>query len=557
MTHELPTRARRLSKLVAVTGALAAYVAITAFLAHRYSDLPPSAQSRFEVRGGWIYRDGEKFLVKGVGWDPTRPGELPWTRRRAPELIEEDFARIRAARFNTIRSWEVLSAVELAAAERQGLAVLQGIWVKPDGPFADPAFRRSQLERVANAVRASRGSRAVIAYLVMNEPEPAHVLAEGVDVTRSFLRELAATVRREDEGALVAFSSWPGLEFLDEPSLDFVAANLYPFRPSSLIESIGYGGMVRLWKRLPAGNRPLLVTEFGISVAPSSPLPDGPGGATEAEQARALPQLAEAIVRNGAAGSAAFMWIDGWWKNSDAPGDENTRNPNDGEEWFGLVAMESLSDSSGRARPVLRAMADWNRAVLTLPHDGPVSSREVEVEAHVEEEGARIEVSIDGAAATVVPVVREGPWLRGRIGLAAQARGPQRLLFRIIGPDDETWKISERVVVPPGEGVSLKLRALTTGSPRRVAAQVTDRQGRPLAGAVVRISVAEPSREFDEALRLETNARGEAFADIDLPPAPGFAVVAGAVEGSGDEAPLAMDAQMLSRASERITAESR
>jgi hypothetical protein len=549
MTFELPTRGRRVRRLLAMAGALAAYVAVTTFLAHRYSGLPASGPRRCEVIGGSLYKDGEKFLVKAVGWDPSLPGELPWKRQRSVHRFEEEFARIRAAGFNAVRTWEVLSAVELAAAERHGLAVLQGIWVDRDGAFSDPEFRRRELEKVAGAVRASRSNRAVLAYLVMNEPRPEHVLAEGLEATRSFLKEIAAVVRREDPGALVSFSSWPGLEFLDEPSFDVVAVNLYPFRPSSILDAIGYAGMVKLWKRLHAGKRPLLVTEFGVSVAPNRPLPDGPGGASEAEQAEILPRLAESIVRGGAGGGAVFMWNDGWWKNADAPGDENTHDPDDGEEWFGLIAMESLSDVRGRRRPALQAITEWNRAVLTLPQDGSVRSREVEVEAHVEAEGARIEVSVNGTEPITVPVVREGLWLRGRLGLAARARGPQRLRFTILGPDDRPWKVSERVVVPPGEGPSLTLRADSVGSTRRVVAKVTDSEGRPLAGAVVRIGAAEPSRRFNRTFRLETDGGGEAWAEIQLPPAPGFILVAAALEGAPGDPPLAMDAVVLGSAS--------
>jgi len=540
----LPTQARRLKRLLGVLVVLGVYVGLTAVLARRYLEVPQGGDRRCELRGGWLYRDGEKFLVKGVGYDPSRPGELPWARRRSVALLESDLARIRAAGFNTIRTWETLSRDELAATERQGLAVIQGIWIDPEGDFADAAFRRRAVEKVENLVRETRRSNAVIAYLVMNEPRPAEALKAGEEVTRSFLKELAATVRDLDPEVPVTFASWPGAEFLDDPAFPLVAANLHPFRPRALLEALGYQGMVRLWKQM-AGERALLVTEYGVSVSPVEPGPDAPGGATEEEQEEALPRLAESIVRAGAAGGCLFMWIDGWWKNDDRPGDEMLHDLDDGEEWFGLNAMESIDDRLGRARPALEAMRAWNRAVLTLPADGAIASREVEVEAWVEDGGeVVVEASINGSEPVLVPVVREGPWIRGRLGLLSRAEGPQRIRF-VISSGEDTLARTERIVVPPGQGPTLHLSAPGEGEERVVIARVRDGKGRPLAGVSVRFAVTESSRRFDRTVERTTDAQGEARLPVKMPPSPAVLLVAAGLRSRPEDPPLALVALLL------------
>lgn len=529
-------------------GALSVYVGIIFSLAWRYAVLPEqTGEARCEVRDGWFYRGGEKFLVKAVGYDPARPGELPWARERSRELLDEDFAGMRAAGFNTVRTWEPLTKDELSTARRHGLAVIQGVWVDPEGDFADPAFRKAAVERVAEVARGVQGHPATVAWLVMNEPRPATVLAEGLEPTRLLLRELAQAVRANDPGVPVGFASWPGLEMLDEPSLDFVAANLYPFRPGRLLDSVGYAGMVRLWKQELAGSRPLLVSEFGISVAPGAPAPDAPGGVTEAEQGDALPRLADDVLRAGAAGEAVFMWNDGWWKNAEQPGDEQTHDPNDGEEWFGLHAMDTLTDDAGRPRPALEAMRTFNRAVLTLPADGPVATREIEIEAHVEEPGAlRVEASINGAAAVVVPTVREGPWVRGRMGLLASATGAQRVEIAIFGPDGGSDGLAarfERVVVPVGEGPTVELSAGGEGEGRSVTARVLDVAGKPAVGVPVRLALSEPTRRFDKAVELVTDAAGEARLEVYVPS--DVVLLATAAVREGQDPPLALDTVLL------------
>jgi hypothetical protein len=531
-------------RLLLLAGFLGAYVAATAVLALRYVGRG-AVISPWEARAGWLYRDGSKLLWKAVGWDPTRPGELPWLRRPSLAEVDDDFARIRAAGFNGIRTWTPLSEDELRLAERHGLAVLQGIWVDRRGRFSDPGFRKRERDKVGSAVRASRQSPSVIGYLVLNEPPADHVLAEGIDATRAFLRELAQTVRRLHPGALVSFASWPGLEFLDDPALDVVAVNLYPFRPTALLRALGYAGMVRLWKHLLASERPLLVTEYGGSVAPAASAMESGLAMTEATQARMLPRLADSILRSGAAGAAVFQWSDGWWKNADRPGDEQAHDEDDPEEWFGLVAFGGPGDRRGRARPALAAMQAWNRAVLTLPRDGPISNRTAEVEVFTEEEGAlRVEASANGGAPVAVPLARKGPWLRGHLVLPARASGPQRVVFAIVGPGGVVSR-AERILLLPGDAPALSLSVEGRGARRAVVARVRDGRGRPIAGAEVRVAIADASQRHDRSYTLVSDGAGEARVDVLLPPPPAIALLAGAVRGREEEPPLAIDARLV------------
>jgi hypothetical protein len=537
MALALPSRGRSLRRLGALLGALLLYVVATYLVARRYQEIGDLGRTaRVEVRGGWFYRGGEKLLLNAVGYDPSRPGELPWERQHSSERLEADLLRIRAAGFDGVRVWESMTVEELDIAERLEVSVIQGIWVDPDGDFADPAFRAAAVQRAHDAATAASGQRAVVAWLLMNEPRPDAVRKAGLDATRSLLRELATAVRLADPGVPVGFASWPGLEALDEPSLDFVAANLYPFRPSGLVETVGYAGMVSLWKRERAPTRPLLVSEYGLSVAPLPPLPDAPGGLDEQQQADRLPAMADDISRAGAGGSALFMWIDGWWKNNEAAGDEKTHDPADGEEWFGLVAMEDLNDVEGRERPALAAMKVRNRAILTLPFDGAVPGREVELEAHVQVDGELwFEVGINGGPAQVVPSVREGGWLRARQGLLAQAAGPQELDIAVVGASGEVARWARRVS-PPGQELTLELDQAGGD----VVVRVRDGAGQPVPDVLVRLSLSEATRRYDRVIAAQTGADGTVSVPVEVPDDVLALLVAGAV---GEEAapPLALD----------------
>lgn len=546
MSLKLPTRKKRLGRLLVVVAALTAYVAGAAALSTRMG-LPERIDGkRCTTLDGWLYCSGQKFLVKAVGWDPTRPGKLPWDGERSAALVDLDFQGIRAAGFNTIRTWEALTPDELAAAEKHDLAVLQGIWVEPTGDFSDSVFRREQLAKVKHVARYSHESPAILAYLVMNEPAPDHLLQIGLDTSKNFLLEIAATIRREDPGALVSFSSWPGLEFFDVPDLDFVAVNLHPFRPRVLIDAIGYDGMVRLWKTLLAGERPLLITEYGISVAPKEAVDNEPGGATEAQQARDLPRLAEAIVRSGGAGSATFMWIDGWWKNADGAGDEHTHDPEDGEEWFGLRSMERIGDKEGRARPALSSMRRWNRAVLTSPADWDVASaatKRVEIEIYLEQDLLELSLraSLDGDTPVVVPIVQNGNWIRGELNFSSP---PTRLGLELFskGKRIADW---QRRLYSDLEGLTLDLSVIAGDQGPIAVALLRDKSGRGVAGVPIRLAFTDASSRFDRLTVVTTDEIGEVRIAIELPPAPAHLLVVAALRDGDDEPPVAMAAKVV------------
>ncbi|MFO7654950.1 MAG: hypothetical protein R6X25_14200 [Candidatus Krumholzibacteriia bacterium] len=542
-----PRRRGGLRRVLGVALLIVAYAAVIATAVVRdYASLPALQRPRAEVRGDWIFRGGEKFLVKGVGWDPARPGELPWERTLDPKAVDEDFRRIREAGFNTIRTWDALTAEELTLAERHDLAVLQGIWVDPQGDFGDPGFRSRALARVREVVAYSRESNAVVGYLVMNEPTPGHVLDQGIDGTRALLREIAVAVRHLDPGALVSFSNWPGAEMLREETLDFQSANLYPFRPGILVDAVGYEGMVRLWSSGLSGDRPLLVTEFGQSVAPAARAgPDGPGGVDEAEHAEIMPRLAEAIVAGGGAGGAAFMWNDGWWKDNDRPGDENVHDPDDPEEWFGLLAMDEIGDRRGRERPALQALREWNRAVFTLPRSGSLPSRQVDVEIHHPSRAeALVSCSIDGGPELEVPVVREGDWLRGRLGLPVAAKEPVRLDLAL-RDGLETVVRTRRTVVPPAAQIDLDLTVNGQGSWRELVVRARNSRAEPVTDREVILVVTDASRYADVVHRLITDATGTVRQPVRLPLPPGVALAVAAIREDGAP-PRALTYQFLS-----------
>jgi hypothetical protein len=496
------------------------------------------------IRDGQFLVGGEPFLVKAVGWDPARPGELPWTRTPDPALVEEDFVRIRRAGFNTIRSWAPLSDAELRLAHEQRLRVLQGIWTAPDADFRDAGVRRRTLDQVRRVVETARWSPAVLGYLVMNEPRAAAVARAGLEASASFLREVAATVRALDPGTPVGYASWPGLEALDDELLDFVAFNLYPHRPRAVMDELGLVGYVRLLGETVARGRPLLVSEFGVSVSEARVA--GRGGASEREQADLLVDLAGRFAEAGVAGTALFQWNDGWWKNFDRPGDENEHDPADPEEWFGLLRFEGPEDRAGRPRPALAAITRANRAIVVEPRSGevpPLGAR-VRIQAGervtlvAEIDARRLEVPLRSAERGWYEGVLPVPAEEARLDVRLEVRGAdgdlirrERRLLRVGRGPGQVVLSPARQVIRPGApfAVEVELRGARGRRTLTVAAYTEDRHNeervpvRPGRDGRARIRLTAPSEEtllalvaFEDDPALPPAERGSARAVVEV-----------------------------------------
>jgi hypothetical protein len=101
------------------------------------------------------------------------------------------------------------------------------------------------------------------------------------------------------------------------------------------------GWVEELKQRYP--DKPLLLTETGLSVAPNAthvgPPNYGYGGNTATEQATGIISHLEDIktANMKIAGACIHEYLDAWWKFG--LDDSFTQDPSDIEEWFGLVKM--------------------------------------------------------------------------------------------------------------------------------------------------------------------------------------------------------------------------
>ncbi len=360
---------------------------------HGGEDESESTRHDYSVEGRFILKNGTPLNICGVVYVPGYPGYLPWELEDADELpdqllssIGEDIASIKMMGANTIRFWSTIRQLYVVLSEVGDLNFIQTISIDGDFPdFQNSVFKenlkahfRETVDRIYSVF--THNDPPLIAFLIGNELSSASIeatdaahpeitgytgthITTGNDLTatEAFLAEMAdylKTYEQENFGrvTLVSYANYLyTADIIDTPFLDFRCHNVYTYdipyvrpgtAPGSHTGTLYQGWLEELLSRYPY--LPLLVTETGLSVSPNAPHSGPPhygyGGNTEEEQATCLVQ--SIIDVNSTilplAGLCIHEYLDAWWKFGLE--DSYTQDPDDVEEWFGLVRIVEEGD---------------------------------------------------------------------------------------------------------------------------------------------------------------------------------------------------------------------
>ena len=289
----------------------------------------PRGISKIEARGKFFFAGADKVLLKGVSYGPFAPDEHGVQFPDAPRMAA-DFELMRELGANTLRTFTVPPRWMLDLAAWAGLRIIVGIPWAEHVCFLDSDSVMDEIRRsVTDTVLACADHPAVAAYLVGNEIPPDIVRYYGAKRVSAFLRELVALVRANDPGTLVGYANFPSTEYLETGFTDFLAFNVYLHRQDDFRRYL-----YRLHSL--AGNRPLVLTEFGMDS-----MREG-----REEQAATLSWQVETALEMGAAGTCVFSFTDEWFT-----GGQDVPN------WaFGLVERDRTP------KPSFRAVKRWYAA---------------------------------------------------------------------------------------------------------------------------------------------------------------------------------------------------
>ncbi|MDA3891550.1 MAG: hypothetical protein PF517_07800 [Salinivirgaceae bacterium] len=340
-----------------------------------------------EIKDGAYYINGEKTFINALGYEiAARPGQHPYKDEKVLEIarMNNDLKVIKEAGFNAVRTWSELTEEEVQLIQESGLMLVYGIWVLPDGNFDDPKFVDDAKQQVRNVMAWSKNYDCIITYLIMNEPMVAHVHEKGAKNTIELWKSLTAIIHEEHPGIPVTISNNSAIgDYLNERIFDVYGYNTYDYKEGLPGHTQGFANHFKYLKKLNGENKPVLVTEFGLSV---SPIGYGMyGGNTRQAQAGHVIKNFSDLLDSEVAGICPFYYADGWWK-----ADNPAKHDPYPEEWFGYWGYADENDTVGYPRPVWYEFKRYNEAILAAPRNQQIYQGAVPVEIYLGENVSRV-----------------------------------------------------------------------------------------------------------------------------------------------------------------------
>ena len=423
------------------------------------STVVSAAETQVEIKDGWYYINGQKFFVNALGYEiNARPGQHPYVKRWSqPELVKSDLAVIKEAGFNAIRTWSELSEEELEVAQESGLKVVLGIGINPEDDFSNPEVVERLMGIVKNVLAYSKNYDSVITYLIMNEPMPHHIKTVGAQATVDLWKKMRDLIHREHPGIPVTISGNSTVtEFVDMNVFDVYAYNSYDYDGFNYTH--GFANAARILPQLNGQGKPLLLTEFGMSVSRQGG-ESRYGANTLMAQMEILPWYYRQLLDAGAAGACPFYYADGWWK-----GEEPGKHNDTPEEWFGFWGYRDAEDTVGYPRPVWHAMKEYNMALISSPKNQAFYRNEVPLEIFLQDDVHSIRVVYQDRIIYTRNDIADYHF-EDTISFAGEGLSDRELVFEFYDDNEQLLKLEAIVILTGDEEVEWP--ALTIATPLR------------------------------------------------------------------------------------------
>ncbi len=261
---------------------------------------PPAPWPRIRASGKFLWEGNEKFFLHGPTYGPFGPPErnhgLP-----DPTIVRRDLADMRAWGANALRLYHLPPDWFLETCTELGLRLVLSIpWSDHIDFLRDRRDRRAIHQTVRDAATRLAAWPAVAVLLVGNEIPSSLVRWLGPAQVQAFLEDLIHTARTAAPQTLIGYANFPSTEYLQPANADFASFNLYLEARADCDKYLA-----RLQNL--AGDRPLLISEFGVDS-----LSHGP-----AQQGQILRWERELCQSHGVAGNLIFSWTDEWFRGGD------------------------------------------------------------------------------------------------------------------------------------------------------------------------------------------------------------------------------------------------
>jgi len=353
------------------------------------------APTRFVVAGSSIVdrTSGTAVLFRGLGYSPYLHGETPLYGAAPPDdgRYARHLPRLQRLGVNYLHVFPMaMPAGFFTALDHTDIVYGQDIWVNGNAEdFLDDGFQARTIVRIKTVIdhtyRVGRPDRLVL-FSIGDELQAdaiqrtdrrhpdvhdfngKHVHVSGRTPTEVALARLIDAamdyeLTRYGRRHLYCHTSWTHVGPLaDRPDLevprasvlvpdmgDLMCMNIYTYARGVVTSSPGsvtgtaYQGYLE--ELAATTDKPVLVTQMGLSTSPIAPKPwvPGFGGHRVVDVPRAFravwQDIRTAKGHDKYAGLVFFEFQDEWWKSGETATDAARHDPRDPEEWFGIYAV--------------------------------------------------------------------------------------------------------------------------------------------------------------------------------------------------------------------------
>lgn len=496
--------------------------------------------SDVDVKGNWIYVDGEKYFVKAVGYTGYRQGEVPApdAHGRNAELLEEDVKLIREAGFNTIRTWDARSKEELDLYAKYGLMVMFGFWFDQDKLLGGEKELQEIIDQIKEQTEEVKGCPNILMYLVIaNEPKITIVRDKDREQLLDAYEKIRDAVRSIDSSKPVALTYWNPIIFLDNSLWDVLCVNTYYHSPVTNNFSMGYRCYNEYLAEAVSHGKPFINTEFGIILGPkiyggAKYLKYTYGGNDEQTQAEGVIELYNDLISSGAHGVSVLHFLDQWWVAGNP--EIQDKHP---EEWLGIAALSPETEGShARPRPAYYALKEYNRALLISPRDMCIVKDFIPVEVFVTEDIEKVTAVCCGKT---LELKKSGKhWFSGSFDCPGAK--DEVVAVNVTAYGDKEYKRQATVwvkrsglpEVPLKVSVLTDRRSVNPGDKISLTVRVVDELNGPVADKDVNISLFYPVTWMERIWTRKTDGKGIVTIEINTPNQKGWINLAAGTEFS-------------------------
>ncbi|MDD5645448.1 MAG: glycoside hydrolase family 2 TIM barrel-domain containing protein [bacterium] len=496
--------------------------------------------SGVDVRGNWIYVDGEKYFVKAIGYAGYRQGEVPapYAHGRNRELLEEDIKLIREAGFNTIRTWDARSKEELDLYAKYGLMVMFGFWFDQDKLLGGEEELADIINQIKEETERVKDCPNILMYLVIaNEPKLTLVRDKDRHQLLESYRKIRDAVKSVDPSRPLALTYWNPIIFLDNSLWDVLCVNTYYHSPVTNNFSMGYRCYNEYLAKFVSNGKPFINTEFGIILGPkiyggAKYLKYTYGGNDEQAQAEGVIELYDDLISSGAHGVSVLHFLDQWWVVGNP--EIQDKHP---EEWLGIAALTPESEGCrAETRPAYYALKEYNQALLISPRDMDIAGKIIPVEVFVTENISRVKAECCGRVSELKKTGKY--WFSGSFDTSGMRDEVVTVNVTAYGEKEYhrkavVWiKKSGLPEIPLKISIHTDKKTVKPGNKITLTVKVADELDKPVADKDVNISLFYPLNWMERIWTKKTDKKGTVTIEIDTPTQKGWINLAAGTEFS-------------------------